>query len=249
MSKRQEMRDKRQRQDNMNRGFIIGGIVLFAALAVFFLILPSLMPIPDVVDFTTSPRLNANANTMGDPNAPIKMEEFSDYQCPFCKHFADDTEAAFEEAYVATGKVYFVYRSMGNWVSQNSGGGKTESRDAAMAAYCAGDQNKYWEMHDALFANALGEDAGFFVLRRLSAIAAKAGLDMNAYESCMSSNKFLAQTDQDYQDGLATGMKGTPSFLLTYTVNGETKQQIIEGAQPFSAFQQVIDAVLAEMGQ
>jgi protein-disulfide isomerase len=149
---------------------------------------------------------------------------------------------------VDTGKVQFVYRSMGNFVSQNIGGGRTESQDAALASYCAADQGKFWEMQDALYANVLGEDIGSFTDRRLQAIAKKVGLDMTEFNSCYNSNKFADQVQQDLTDGTAAGITGTPGFLITYTANGETKTKTLSGAQPFSTFQQELEAILVEIG-
>ena len=158
-------------------------------------------------------------NSMGVPNAPVKIVEFSDYQCPFCERFSTDTEPSLIESYISTGKVHFTYRSTGNWVSQNINSGLTESEDAAEAAYCAGDQGKYWEMHDMIFANVLGEDVGSFTDRRLSAIAEKTGLDMTQYEECYSSNKYREEVVKDGQDALAAGVQGTPSFVLKKLAN------------------------------
>ena len=247
-SKRQERREKMRQQEQRRRLLTIGLISIGAALLVFAVVWPQIRPVAAVVaaDPVTYP--NADDNTMGDPNAPIKIEEFADFQCPFCERFHEETEPLLRQYYIDTGKVLFVYRSMGNFVSQNIGGVRTESRDAALAAYCAGDQNKFWEMHAHLFANVLGEDAGSFTDRRLQAIAEKAGLNMDEFNSCYSSGKYEERVQQDLEDGEAAGITGTPGFLVTYTVNGETKTKLIEGAQPFSTFQQALEAILNEMG-
>jgi protein-disulfide isomerase len=192
-------------------------------------------------------------NTLGDSNAPVKIEEFADFQCPFCERFHLETEPLLKQYYIDTGKVHFVYRSMGNFVSDNVARAKgtsatTESRDAALAAYCAGDQDKFWEMHAHLFANVLGEDAGSFSDRRLKSIAETAGLDMAAFNNCYDSGKYLDRIQQDAEDGQAANVTGTPGFIITYTVNGETKTERIDGAQPFSAFQQKLEAILTEVG-
>ena len=78
--------------------------------------------------------------------------------------------------YVQTGRVYYTVRSMGNFMNA-FGTENTKSQDAAMAAYCAGDQNKFWEYRDALFANWLGETAGSYTDERLEALAKSTGLD------------------------------------------------------------------------
>ena len=200
--------------------------------------------LPDVVMPPARDHPQADGNKMGDPNAPVKMTEFGDFQCTYCKEFWTDTETQIVDTYVKTGKVQYAYRSAGNWVSANIGQGSVESQDAAMAAYCAADQNKFWQMHDALFANGLGEDAGSFTDPRLQAIAQIVGLDMSAFNSCYSSHKYLDQVNQDFKDARTAGIQGTPFFVLTYAVNGQTRTTSVDGAQPYSIFQQTIDAAL-----
>jgi protein-disulfide isomerase len=247
-SKRQERREKMRQQETRRRLLTIGLISVGAALLVFAIVWPSLRPVAEVVAVDPGTHTNANDNSLGDPNAPIKIEEFSDFQCPFCERFHEETEPLLRQYYIDTGKVQFVYRSLGNWVSQNIGGARTESQDSALAAYCAGDQNKFWEMHAYLFANVRGEDAGSFTDRRIRAIAEKAGLNMGEFNSCYNSGKYEDRVQQDLKDGQAAGVNGTPAFLVSYEVNGETKTKLIEGAQPFSTFQQDLEAILNEIG-
>jgi protein-disulfide isomerase len=250
MSKRQMRRQQIRRKEARGRLIGIGLVTLGALFLAFLFIWPLVKPIAAITSIQPNPRPQADANHMGDPNAPVQIVEFADYQCPFCERFFEQTEPSLVEAYVATGQVYFTYRSAGNWVSRNIGGGKTESEDAAKAAYCAGDENKYWEMHDMLYANVIGEDVGSFTDRRLSAIAEATGLDMAQYEECYSSDKYQDQVDQDFKDGVQAGVNGTPTFILTYTnAAGEEVSQVIEGAQPFDVFQQAIEAALADSGQ
>lgn len=220
---------------------LVGGIFILSPRFV-----PQRTPVAEVVSVSFEPRPNANDNSMGDPNAPIVMEEFSDFQCPFCERFHEETEPLLRQYYIEPGKVRFVYRSMGNWLSANIGSG-TESQDAALAAYCAGDQNKFWEMHDLLFANVLGENVGSFSEQRLKLIAETANLRMDEFTSCFDSNKYGDRVQQDLEDGNAANIQGTPSFLLTYVSAGETKTILIEGAQPFNVFQQELEAILNEI--
>ena len=249
MSKRQEFREKRRRAEQRNRLLIIAGVVLVVVAVAFLLIYPQLKPVAQVVTATQLPRYNANRNTQGNTKALVKLTEFSDFQCPYCKEFWSTTQTQVEQAYVQTGKVLFVYRSAGNWVSRNSGSGGTESQDAAQAAYCAGDQNKFWQMHDALFANNQDvEEQGSFSPKRLQAIAQSVGLDMGTFNSCVSSGKYTDQVSQDFQDATTAGITGTPFFEITYTVNGQTKTDTVDGAQPFAAFQQKLDAALKAAG-
>lgn len=252
-SKRQARREKVLQQEKRSRLMMIGLVVLGAVLLVFAVVWPQLRPVAEVVAVDPGTHPNADDNSMGDPNAPIKIEEFSDFQCPFCERFHQETEPLLRQYYIDTGKVQFVYRSMGNFVSDNIARSKgtpatKESQDAALAAYCAGDQNKFWEMHAHLFANSLGEDAGSYTDKRLKAIAEKAGLDVNAFNNCYDSGKFEDRVQQDFSDGQAAKINGTPGFLITYNVNGETKTKLLEGAQPFTTFQQELEAALNEIG-
>lgn len=264
-SKRQERRKNMKKQEARGRRFMIGLISLGAALLVFAFVWPSIRPIADIVSVESGTYPNANDNTMGDPNAPIMIEEFADFQCPYCEQFHKETEPLLKQYYIDTGKVLYTYRSMGNWVSDNiaravatkantesqdsAAIANTESQDSALAAYCAGVQNKFWQMHALLFANVIGEGAGSFTDRRLKAIAKKVdGLDVRQFNSCYNSGTYADRVQQDLQDAQAAGITGTPGFLITYTVNGETKTDRIDGAQPFSTFQQKLEAALNEMG-
>jgi protein-disulfide isomerase len=253
MSKREYFREKRRQAELRNRLIVIGGIVLVAVVIVALIVLPGLKPVLAVQPAEVRVHPNAVRNSLGDPNAPVKLTEFADFQCPYCKQFWTDTETQVIDTYVKTGKVQYTYRSAGNFVSNNAnqanGTNDTESQDAAEAAYCAADQGKFWEMHDALFTNVVGEANGTsFPAHRLQNIAQSIGLDMNAYNSCYSSDKYLSQVNQDASDAQAAGLDGTPFFVITYTANGTTQTATLRGAQPFSAFQQELDKDLAAAG-
>jgi len=240
MSKRQMMRAKRERQARMQRFGVIGVIVVGALLVAFALIYPNLT-VGDIAAPDPGEHPMADGNAMGDPNAPIKIEEFSDFQCPYCARFHEETEWQLANSYVADGTVYMVYRSFGDFIGQ-------ESKAAAEAAYCAGDQDKFWDYHNILFANQTGENVGAFTDRRLQAFAEAISLDMDAFNSCFSSGKYSDRVNQDSVDGTAAGVTGTPAFVISYTVNGEEKTRFIAGAYPFSEFQTQIEEALVEMG-
>lgn len=248
-SKRQLRREQMNKQSSRNR-LIVGGIItLVAAFFLYAILRPILAPIAEVVTVESNERYKANDNSMGDPNAPIQITEYSDFQCPFCKRHYLEVEPLLEQYYIDTDKVFFTYRSAGNFVSQNIGGGNTESEDASEAAYCAGDQGKFWQMHDALFENNRDvENQGSFFPRRLSEIATVAGLDVNQFDQCFDSGKYKDRVKQDQIDATTAGLQGTPYFVVMYTVNGETKSTIVNGAQPFSEFQVTLEAILNEIG-
>lgn len=242
MSKRQVRREQIRRKEKQSRLIGIGLITLGALFLAFLIIYPNLKPVGDVVTPPQVNRPDVDFNAAGDPNAPITITEYSDFQCPYCRIFFENTEALLMERYVETGTVYFVYKSVGAFIG-------SESKAAAEAAYCAGDQGKFWEMHDILFSNQTGENVGAFADRRLEAFADAIDLDRGQYDECMSTGKYSDLTDQDAADATAAGIQATPSFLLTYEVNGETQTRLLQGAQGIEVFAQEIEASLAEMGK
>ena len=171
----------------------------------------------------------ANDNKMGDPNAPVKIVEYADFQCPYCMQYWQETEPQIIQNYVATGKVYYEYHSVGGFIGP-------EFADAADAAYCAADQNKFWEYHDMLFANWTGENAGDFTPDKLRQYAAAVHLDLNRFDTCLNVGANTDRVNQDVSDAKAAGVHATPSFVI----NGK----LVEGAQPYSVFQQAINAAL-----
>lgn len=169
------------------------------------------------------------ANTMGDPNAPVKMVVFADFQCPYCMRYSQETEPQIIQQYVKTGKVFYEFHSVGAFLGPESGA-------AAQAAYCAGDQGKFWNYHNTLFANWTGENVGDFTNDKLQKYAASLGLDASTFNRCLSSGKYASRLDQDVQAAKAAGIRATPSFVI----NGK----LVEGALPFADFQQAIEAAL-----
>jgi protein-disulfide isomerase len=190
-------------------------------------------PAPPLAVYSGTPTaagaLQQNGNTWGDPNAPVKMIEYADFQCPYCRRFWQETEPQIIATYVKTGKVFYEYRSVGAFIGP-------ESADAAEAAYCAGDQSRFWEYHDTLFLNWTGENVGDFTKEKLDGFAQAIGLDQAAFDQCLITGKYADRVKQDAASAKADGIQATPSFLI----NGK----LVEGAQPFSAFQEAIDAAL-----
>jgi protein-disulfide isomerase len=242
MSKRQMRREQIRRKEKQSRLIAIVLITLGALFLAFLIIYPNVQPVGEVITPPAVARPNVDFNTAGDPEAPITIIEYSDFQCPYCRIFYENTESLLMERYVDTGTVYFVYKSVGSFIGP-------ESSTAAEAAYCAGDQGKFWEMHDTIFANQTGENVGAYTTRRLESLADAISLDMTAYEDCMSSGKYKDLTDQDAKDATAAGIQATPSFILSYEVNGETQTRVIQGAQTIDVFAEEIEAALAEIGQ
>ncbi|TFH33849.1 MAG: DsbA family protein [Anaerolineales bacterium] len=233
MGKREDIRAKRkkaQRQRMMTPILIVTGIVIVVMALIIFRSQVSIKSItlPEFNDYTM-----AEGNALGNPNAPVRIEEFADFQCSACLQFHEQTLSQIIDNYVATGQVYLVFRSF----PVLDRPGSSESHDAANASYCAAEQNLFWEFHDVLFENRIGEGAGSFTTPRLLAMANKLGLDPT-FEACLRENKYADQILAESSAAINAGFNSTPSFLI----NG----QPLVGAYPFSEFVTLIEAALAE---
>lgn len=177
-----------------------------------------------------SPTVNMEAlvdddSVLGDEDAPITIVEFSDYECPFCGRFYSQTLPQIKEEYINKGKVKLVYRDFPlNFHPQ--------AQKAAEAAECAGEQDKYYEMHDLLFTQGVQGGVASF-----KQYASQIGLNTAKFNECLDSGAMVSEVRKDTADGAAAGVQGTPAFYI----NGVE----VSGAQPFSVFQQVVDAQLA----
>jgi protein-disulfide isomerase len=212
MSKRQEIRERRHRADLRSRVLIILLVVLAAAFAVFVLILPGTKGpnLGKIVVITPVTRKAAVGKTsLGDPNAPVKMDVWEDFQCSGCLSYTKNLEPQVVSTYVDTGKVFYNFHFY-----PFIDGGAGESHQAANAAMCAAAQGRFWDYHDMLFANWLGENAGSFTDARLEAFAQKVGLDMAAFSSCFQANTYASQIAQDAEVGGSMGVPPTPGIFV-----------------------------------
>lgn len=173
----------------------------------------------------------------GDKNAKLTLIEFSDYQCPFCARHARETLPQIERDYINTGKIKYVFRDFPLEAIHK------EAFKAAEAAHCAGEQGKYWEMHDRLFANQQALD-----LNGLSRHAQALALDLQTVQQCLRSGRHAANVRKDISNGLKAGVRGTPTFFLGLTEpnNPNLKAlRMIRGAQPYTIFKGAIDSLLS----
>ncbi|HEU5183421.1 MAG TPA: DsbA family protein [Gemmatimonadaceae bacterium] len=176
----------------------------------------------------------ADAPALGRADAPITIVEFSDYQCPFCQRFFATTLLALKKEYVETGKVRYVFRDYP--IDQLH----PRARKAAEAAHCAGEQGKYWEMHDVLFRNSKD-----LAVPRLAEHARALDLDGAKFEECLSSGRHGARVERGITDAAAAGVQGTPGFVIGLTKTGDVIEGTpVRGAQPLETFRQIIDRLL-----
>jgi protein-disulfide isomerase len=184
----------------------------------------------EVASMLRPPSVNVSydrARVNGDPNAPITIVEFSDFQCPFCKK-SQDTLRELLAKYDGRIKLAFLDFPLSEIHPQ--------AEKAAEAARCAGEQGKFWNYHDSLFEDQSKLDEASLIGR-----AQNLKLDESAFQSCLASEKFKAKIDADRQEGTRVGVDGTPGFF----VNGV----FLSGAQPRAEFEKIIDNALAARGK
>ena len=172
---------------------------------------------------------------LGNPNAPITMVEFGDYQCTFCSKFFHETENSIITNYIKTGKVKVLFK---DYIILGQ-----DSINAANAAHCANDQKLFWEYHSMLYNNWAGENTGWADLAHLHEFANTLGLDMDVFSTCMSDLKWNELVNLSSKDGKKLGVSGTPTFFVIDQNNDVIK---IVGAQHYDVFKQIFDSVLDE---
>ena len=179
----------------------------------------------------------ANDPSKGNADAPVTIVEFSDYQCPFCGRHFRQTFSQLDRDYIATGKVKYVFRDFP--IERIH----PQAFKASVAANCAGEQGKYWPMHDRLFANQKDLEPG-----ALKKHADAVGVDSAVFEACFESDVHDAEIKQDLAEGQKAGVRGTPTFFLGLTTSPGSDfkaTRVLRGAQPYAQFKQEIDRLLS----
>ncbi len=170
----------------------------------------------------------------GNPNAPVTIIEFSDFQCPFCSRFFTQTLPLIEENYINSGKVKFVYRDMPlDSLHQNA-------RPASIASECADEQGKFWEYHDILFIKQKQWQGLSLAAadKTFKEYAGDLGLQIASFDSCLESPIIADEVNKDVVEATTYGATGTPTFFIGNEKDGFIK---LSGAQPFTVFQSAIE--------
>lgn len=224
-------------------GSILGALVIVAALVLFNRprggggAKTAYQPTAGMSTNATNP---ADAKVLGQAGAPVRIIEFADFQCPYCKQFHDQTLPQLLKEFVDTGVVRFEYHHFAFLGA--------ESTKAAQATECMADQRLFWEYGDALFQKQGQENSGTYsepnlksFAREVAAAHADRPFDAKQFDSCLSSGSKASVVQADTQTGQLAGVKSTPSFL----VNG----QLVAGAQPIDAFRKIIQAAQQSAGK
>ena len=179
----------------------------------------------------------ADAYAKGSAGTRLVLVEFSDFQCPFCGRHAKQTMPQIERDYVATGKLVYVMRNLPLESIH------PDAFRAAAAAECAGDQGKYWQMHEKLFTHQQALSAP-----DLERYAQEVGVEPAKFKQCVEADAHGAKIRKDLTDAQAAGITGTPTFFLGFAEGGGKVKVVrrIQGAQPYPVFKGAIEGLLAE---
>jgi protein-disulfide isomerase len=169
--------------------------------------------------------------TLGSDAAPVEVTEYSDFECPFCANFAAVQMPTIKQQLIATGKARWRYRDFPLPNHQYS-------RFAAHAAQCAGEQGKFWEMHDQLFYNHSWAQTGRNPAGLFRDFAKAAGVDLARYDACMEGGRYAARIEFSRQEGDQRMVDGTPTFF----VNGARLRANSYGSD---VFKHVVDSLAA----
>ena len=208
MSIRETKRSRRQKKDRNQ--WLIPVIILVVAVIVIggIIFYNSQTPTPtiNINKPIAVNRPSARDTGVGNPDAAVKVFAFEDFQCPYCADYSQKLEPTIMDTYVATGKIYYQFTPF-SFIG-------AESFAASQAAYCAMDQGQFWLYHDYLYANQKGENQGNFSNPNLLAIAQEMKLDTNAFNTCLSSNKYSQKVTDDKNFAVQSGATGSPYFLV-----------------------------------
>jgi protein-disulfide isomerase len=167
---------------------------------------------------------------LGDPNAPITLVEFGDYQCHYCNVFFQTIEDDIIKNYVKTGKVKIIYKDY-NIIGP-------DSINASHGAHCANEQGLFWEYHDILFSNWTGENNGWASARNLTIFAEEINADVDKWAQCMNEKSHSITINESNNDARSLKITGTPAFFV---INSEGEYVKVFGAQSFEVFKKIFD--------
>jgi protein-disulfide isomerase len=218
-----------ERAAKTRRLTIIGSVLAIAIIAASVLIyassdhggsgLPAIKAAAAEIDSS----IPQDGRTMGDPNAPVTVIEYGDYQCPACAQAFQQIQPQLISDYVATGKVKFEFRdfafldrslSLGSDGKVTVSGDPGESVTSAEAAAAAAAQGKFWAFHNLVYTNHNGENQGAYTRDRLDRIAELAGLDVDAFNQALDSQTYLPDVESMYAEAVQLGIQSTPSFVV-----------------------------------
>ncbi len=224
-------RRAKRRQRRSNLVWMVGGILALALVVAVVLLTngtnASSAPLAVASPAPPAPLDKCGSPTCGSETAPVTLDVYADFQCPYCKAFEPVLQQLVPD-YIDTGKVKLVYH---NYPIIGA-----ESFTAAQAALCAADQNRFWMFANDLFVHQGTENSGVFTPANLQSLAEAAGLDGTTFKSCLDSQKYSSQVKQELAEGSRLGVNSTPTFFI----NG----QIHAGGVSYAQLTTLLDAAL-----
>jgi protein-disulfide isomerase len=184
------------------------------------------------IDEKVRMRIASGGFELGSANAPLTLIEYTDYQCPFCRQFQTATYEEIKKNYIDTGKLRFVSRDFPLDMHDNA-------PRAALAARCAAEQGKFWELREVMIVNA-----NQLQLSNLQTYAADLNLDVDKFSACVTSEKYKADVAKDLAEGHAAGVSGTPTFVLGRMTDGSIDGVRIVGALPYATFEAKVQSLI-----
>ncbi len=173
---------------------------------------------------------------LGDPNAPVTLIEFGDYQCHFCNVHFHNTEHRLLENFIKTGKVKMIFKDF-TIIGP-------DSVNAAHGTHCANDQGKFWEYHDILYNNWNGENNVWASSDNLQRFAQEIELEIDQWSDCMIDEKYSQIISNSSKDARDLGITGTPAFFV---IGPDNKITRLSGAQPYESFEKIFNSELEKL--
>ena len=193
---------------------------------------PAAQPSEPVTQLTDDQWKEVTGNSRyveGNKNAKVAVVEFTDFQCPFCGQYFTNTYGQIKKDYIDTNKISYAVQNLPLSFHPNA-------HISAEAAECAGDQKKYWEMHDKLFSGQTEWSNEADPKPKFEGYAKAIGMNVDTFKKCIADGKFKQKVDDDNALATKVGASGTPTFII----NGK----LLVGAQPYSEFQKALDEAL-----
>lgn len=179
-------------------------------------------------DVSSSKSISIGSSPVLGSKAKVAIVEFADFQCGYCAHHHNTVFPLLKEQYIDKGKIMYVAKDFPLSFHR-------EAAFAASAAHCAGEQNNYWEMRDAIFTNK--KYSKDFFIESINSL----GIEAKKFEACLDSGKYKDHINSDIAFGHQFGVTGTPRFFIGTVVGDEIRDiKSLSGAQPFAVFEQVI---------
>ncbi|HEX6294561.1 MAG TPA: thioredoxin domain-containing protein [Nitrososphaeraceae archaeon] len=199
------------------------------------------MPYDSLLSINNIQVNNTNSPTLGNPDAPITIIDFSDFQCFMCARYVKNTEPIINETYIQTGEAKLVFKHFPIRGFDSMG--------ASMASQCINDQgqSKFWKFHNILYHNQGQIDSGWVSKENLINFASQiSGLDMDRFVDCLESEKYKEYVQSDLELAKKFKFTESPSFIIINS-SGETNPEYLSGAHPFPSFASIIDKKLEKL--